>query len=416
MKIKFNLLNILIFISINSSVASASPYFNTTQNKYLNSQNQNSIQSGINNHQSYPSGGFQPNFNQPQIISVMQAPTGSSVILGGTVVPLREVTLSAQIPGRVDYLAGVEGESFQAGEVVVAIDDDDLRAKRAQAIANLSAQSQAFQNSRVQYSKEFWAPRSRDVGRMPGMGLPSMFDMFFTRPMGNGMGLGNPLLERQADLYAQGTNVGQARSQHIGALSQLQQVDAMLRDSRTVVPFDSIIVKKLVEVGQTVQPGQPLLRLADSHALQLKVEVPVRLVSGLRQDMMVPVILDVGSTRIQARVAQVYPVADNNRHTVTVKFDLPDGVPGGPGMYAEVMIPDPSIAVQNLPIIPNSAVVWRGSLPAVFIVNQKNEKELRLVRLGEAIDNRTVAVLSGLYVGERIFSQPSPGMASGWTR
>lgn len=417
MKIKFNLLNILmLIISINSSVACASPYFNNTQNKYLNSQNQNSIQSGINNNQSYPSGAFQPNFNQPQIISVMQAPTGSSVILGGTVVPLREVTLSAQIPGRVDYLAGVEGESFQAGEVVVAIDDDDLRAKRAQAIANLNAQSQAFQNSRVQYSKEFWAPRSRDVGRMPGMGLPSMFDMFFTRPMGNGMGLGNPLLERQADLYAQGTNVGQARSQHIGALSQLQQVDAMLRDSRTVVPFDSIIVKKLVEVGQTVQPGQPLLRLADSHALQLKVEVPVRLVSGLRQDMTVPVILDVGSTRIQARVAQVYPVADNNRHTVTVKFDLPDGVPGGPGMYAEVMIPDPSIAVQNLPIIPNSAVVWRGSLPAVFIVNQKNEKELRLVRLGEAIDNMTVAVLSGLYVGERIFSQPSPGMASGWTR
>lgn len=417
-KLEFkNIIKILIFLSLSTSsiYTVASPYSNNTQRQYQNNQYQNTMSSNVANHASMNSSRTNIS-NQSQIITVMRAPTGSSVVLGGTVVPLREVTLSAQIPGRVDYLAGVEGESFQAGEIVVAIDDDDLRAKRAQALANLNAQSQAFQNSRVQYSKEFWAPRSRDVGRMPGMGLPSMFDMFFTRPMASGMGAGNPLLERQADLYAQGTNVGQARSQHIGALSQLQQVDAMLRDSRTVVPFDSIIVKKLVEVGQTVQPGQPLLRLADSHALQLKVEVPVRLVSGLRQDMTVPVILDVGNTRIQARVAQIYPVADNNRHTVTVKLDLPDGVPGGPGMYAEVMVPDPSVPVQNLPVIPNSAVIWRGSLPAVFVVNQQNEKELRLLRLGEAIDNWTVAVLSGLYTGERIFAQPTPGMSAGWLK
>ncbi len=364
----------------------------------------------------YQAANNQTNFNQSQIISVMLAPTGSSVVLGGTVVPLREVTLSAQVPGRVDYLAGIEGEFFQAGTVVVAIDDDDLLAKRQQALANISAQSQALQNSRLQYSKEFWAPRSRDVGRMPGMGLPSMFDMFFTRPMASGMGYGNPLLERQADLYAQGTNVGQARSQQISALSQLQQVDAQLRDTRAIVPFDAIIVKKLVEVGQTVQPGQALLKLADSQNLQLKVEVPVRLVSALRKDMFVPAILDVGSERIQARVAQIYPVADNNRHTVTVKFDLPKGVPGGPGMYAEVMIPDPSVAIQNLPVIPNSAVIWRGSLPAVFVVNHQNKKELRLLRLGEAIDNWTIAVLSGLRAGERIFLHPSPGMAAGWIK
>ncbi|VAW95626.1 Efflux transporter, RND family, MFP subunit, AcrA/E family [hydrothermal vent metagenome] len=405
----------IILLTVSSFVVVASPYYNNMQMPMSQpSGMQNQIQ--VNNPYGNGNRAGIPYSPQPQIISVMAAPTGSSVVLGGTVVPLREVTLSAQIPGRVDYLAGVEGESFQAGEVVVAIDDDDLLAKRQQALANITAQQQALQNSRVQYSKEFWAPRSRDVGRMPGMGLPSMFDMFFTRPMASGMGYGNPILERQADLYAQGTHVGQARSQHISALSELQQVDAKLRDSRTVVPFDAIIVKRLVEVGQTVQPGQPLLKLADSHALQLKVEVPVRLVSGLRQEMMVPVILDVGNTQIRAQVAQIYPVADNNRHTVTVKFDLPDGIPGGPGMYAEVMIPDPSIPVQNLPIIPNSAVIWRGSLPAVFVVNYQNKKELRLIRLGEAIDKWTVAVLSGLRAGERIFAQPSPGMSAGWVK
>jgi len=401
----------LLVIGATTSAVLASPY-------QMNSQApvQRNYSQGNYTQTNYAPAGGMNNSAQSQVITVMTAPTGSSVVLGGTIVPLREVTLAAQMPGRVEYLAGVEGEHFQAGEVVAAVDDDDLLAKREQALANLSAQSRAFQNSQVQYSKEFWSPRSRDIGKMPGMGMPSMFDMFFTRPMASSMGMGNPLLDRQADLYAQGTNMGQARSQHVGALSQLREVEASLRDSRSVAPFDAIIVKKLVEVGQTVQPGQALLKLADSHALQLQVEVPVRLVAGLRQDLIVPVILDVGNIRIQARVAQIYPVADNSRHTVKVKFDLPEGVPGGPGMYAEVMVPDPSIPVQNLPIIPNSAVIWRGSLPAVYIVNHKNENELRLVRLGEAIDNWNVAVLSGLRAGERVFSQPSPGMASGWVK
>ena len=58
----------------------------------------------------------------------------------------------------------------------------------------------------------------------------------------------------------------------------------------------------------------------------------------------------------------------------------------------------------------------RGSLPAVYIVNHKNENELRLVRLGEAIDKWNVAVLSGLRAGERVYAQPSPGMAVGWVK
>ena len=360
------------------------------------------------------SGMMQNNPVVPQIITVSNTQTGTSIVIGGTVVPLREVTLSAQIPGRIEYLAGIEGDWFDAGQVIAAVDDDDLQAKRQQAIANINGQMSAVQNAQVQYSREFWSPQSRNIGRMPGMALPSMFDTFFTRPFGSAMGLGNPLLDRQADLYSQNSQLGLARSQHIGAISQLQEIDAMLRDTRAVAPFSGVVVKKLVEVGDTVQPGQPLFKFADARYLQIQVEVPARLMSGIRQDMIVPAILDIGHTQLSARVAQIYPMADTKRHTVTVKLDLPEGIPGGPGMYAEVMLPDVNAPVNVLPVIPNSAVVWRGSLPAVFVLNEKNKSELRLLRLGETIDNRNVSVLSGLRAGERIYAQPSPGMASGW--
>lgn len=357
---------------------------------------------------------YQTSNGLSQIITVSNTKTGTSIVLGGTVVPLREVTLSAQMPGRIEFLAGIEGDWFQAGQVIAAVDDDDLQAKRQQALANISGQMSAVQNAQVQYSREFWSPQSRNIGRMPGMALPSMFDTFFTRPFGSAMGLGNPLLDRQADLYSQNSQLGLARSQHIGAISQLQEIDARLRDTVAVAPFSGVVVTKLVEVGDTVQPGQPLYKFADARYLQIQVEVPARLMSGIRQDMVVPAMLDVGSTRISARVAQIYPMADTQRHTVTVKFDLPEGVPGGPGMYAEVMIPDVNAPVNILPVIPHSAVVWRGSLPAVFVLNSKNESELRLLRLGETVDAMNVSVLSGLREGDRIYAEPSPGMASGW--
>lgn len=363
----------------------------------------------------YAPSGIPSSYMQPGIITVQMANTGASVILGGTVIPVREATLAAQMPGRIEFLAGHEGDWFEEGDMLAAIDDDDLLARRQQALAALGGQASALQNAQVQYTREFWAPQSRSLSRAPGMGMPSMFDMFFTRVMGSGMGMGNPWLERHADLYSQGANVGQAQSQHWSAMSRLQEMDAMLRDSRSIAPFAGVIVKKLVEVGDAVQPGQPLLRYADTEELQLQIEVPARLMPGLKEEMIVPSMLDIGERVINARVAQIYPMADRQRHTITVKLDLPSGIPAAPGMYAEIMIPDVSTPVQFLPVIPNSSVVWRGSLPAVYVMNHKNKTELRLVRLGEAVDPHTTSVLSGLRPGERLYATPPPGMSSDWT-
>jgi multidrug efflux pump subunit AcrA (membrane-fusion protein) len=126
--------------------------------------------------------------------------------------------------------------------------------------------------------------------------------------------------------------------------------------------------------------------------------------------MMVPAKLDVGNTKLNVRVAQIYPMADVQRHTVTVKLDLPPGSPAGPGMYAEVQLPDASSSSNILPVVPVSSVVWRGNLPAVFVVGSDNKNELRMVKVGERSGN-SYTILSGLNIGERI--QLTPG-GVGW--
>ena len=355
-----------------------------------------------------------------QIVTVEASTTANAVTLGGTVVAFREVTLTAQIPGRVEFIAGTEGDAFKKDDILVAIDDDDLLAKRRSAVAQYNNALAAISNARVQYDRERWSPQSRSISKSGGMGMPNMFDQMFTQPMSQSMMPGNyggdRYVDREADLHGFGTQLTQAQNQQLQAKSAIEQIDASLRDARSFAPFDGVIIKKMVEEGDTVQPGQPLIEFADLTYLQVEVDVPIRLMSGLKKGMLVPVKIDVGNIRADARVAQIFPSADAVRHTVKVKFDLPLDVPGGPGMYAEVMVPDSSAQTGPVPVIPDSAVLWRGSLPAVYVAAADGKTELRLIRLGEYVSGDRVAILSGLKVGERVYATPPTGASSDWNK
>jgi len=78
------------------------------------------------------------NYQQPQVVTVGQRKTGVSTILGATVVPYREVAFSAETSGRVEYIAGQEGDRFNQEQVLLALDTDELLARREQVLADLN--------------------------------------------------------------------------------------------------------------------------------------------------------------------------------------------------------------------------------------------------------------------------------------
>ena len=331
----------------------------------------------------------------------------SQVYLGGTVIPARQVTIAAQMPGRVEFLAGAEGDVFEAHTALVALDDAELLAQRRAALAQMANADAMLRNAGVQFNRELVSPQSRSS--MPGMGIPGMFDNMFTRGFSDMMGHNNSGFERHADLYSRSAGVEQARSSFMQARSQLEAIDARLRDLVGYAPFAGVIVEKRVEVGDTVQPGQPLIVYADTTALQVQVDVPARLMPGMTTGMLLPTRLDVHNRAVQARVAQVFPMADPVRHTVTVKLDLPLDAPAAPGMYAEVMLADPLAQVREVPAVPRAALVQRGSLPTVCVQRADGGREMRVVRTGTPVGQDRVAILAGLSGGEQVFVNSRPG-------
>jgi multidrug efflux pump subunit AcrA (membrane-fusion protein) len=329
----------------------------------------------------------------------------NQIVLGGSVIPSRQVSIAAQMPGRVKFIAGAEGDAFEQNTALVALGDDELHAQRRAALAAMANAEASLRNAGVQFQRELTSPTSRNS--MSGMGVPGMFDQMFTRNFSDMMGINNPGMERQADLYSRSTGIEQARSAYMQARSQIEQVDAKLRDAVGYAPFNGVIVKKMVEIGDTVQPGQPLVTYADTEALQVMVEVPARLMPGVRDKDELEARLDIDKdTPVKVRVAQIFPMADPIRHTVTVKLDIPLDSRAAPGMYAEVMIPDVSTPAMNLPVVSRAAIVRRGSLPAVYVLSPLGKRELRVVRLGRPMADDRVAVLAGLSGGERVVNNP----------
>jgi multidrug efflux pump subunit AcrA (membrane-fusion protein) len=324
--------------------------------------------------------------------------------LGGSVVPDQIVNLTAQMPGDVSFVAGQEGDAFRQGEVLVSLDPKTLLAKREQILAQIASAEAGYRNALVQYRQELVNPYSQ--GNTMLGGAPGMFSIF-SDPARSLMGQGDPDVERGSNLYAHGVQVETAANAVNQANAALRELDESLQNANSYAPFDGVILKKMVEQGDIVQPGMPLVSFADITRLQIRVEVPTRLLRAIQVGHQVQASLDGQAAPIPVRVDRIFPMADAGGHTTTVKFALPDGVPAHSGMYAEVMLPDPDGNATALPTIPESAMVWRGSLPAVYKVEEDGSIKLRLIRVGEQAANGMFSVVSGIRAGDRILEDPS---------
>ncbi len=329
-------------------------------------------------------------------------------LLGGVVVSSAQVSLSAQVAGDVLSVSGKEGDMFKRGTTLVTLEQESIQAQRDSAYAEISSANEALRNAGVQYSQSIVSPNSNGMFG----GIPGMFSMF-TDPMLKMSGQGNPEFDKFANRTSRYTGYQQAKNKLRQAELNLKQVEERLKDANVVAPFDGVIVVKNINQGDVVQPGQVLIKFANIKDLQVEVNVPSRLVSSLRLDKKYRIKLDIANIVVDAKLSQIYPIADNNKHSVKVKFDLPASVPVLAGAYAEVEIFETDSGVLTA-VIPEAAIMWRSSLPSVFVINPQTTKtELRFVRLGEQVGKSKKSVLSGLKIGEKIVANPNILMVSG---
>jgi multidrug efflux pump subunit AcrA (membrane-fusion protein) len=169
---------------------------------------------------------------------------GSVASVGATVVPFEEITFTAQIPGRMELMAGGEGSFFKQGEVIARIDDEEIKAQRQAALAEIRNAEAALRNAGVQLQRERTNPTPTNQNMMDQFMPMNPMSMFGNRS--------DTYVDRRANLYSQGTAVEQARGRVVQARSRLTEIEAKMNDTKSVAPFDGYITQKFVNKGDPI--------------------------------------------------------------------------------------------------------------------------------------------------------------------
>ncbi len=167
--------------------------------------------------------------------------------------------------------------------------------------------------------------------------------------------------------------------------------------TRITAPMSGVVTVKMVDPGSTVFPGMPLLTIEEEGLYRLELAVPASLQGKVSLGMSVPVSLDGGSNNVTGTVVEIVPKVDPVSRTFTVKLDISaKGLHSG--QFGRALLP---VGEKQGLLIPKKAVLKRGELTFVWVVDDGNITRMRLVKPGTVVANQ-IEILAGLSAGERI--------------
>ena len=166
-------------------------------------------------------------------------------------------------------------------------------------------------------------------------------------------------------------------------------------------PYSGVVTKRLVEVGETVTPGKPLMTGLSLRDLRLSLNVPQSVVAAVRR--IGKAAIYVGDRRIEASHITVFPEAAAPSSTFRARVELPPNAADlSPGMYVKVGL---VVGDTERLLVPRAALVERSEVRAVYVVDVQNRAQLRYVRTGHLFGER-IEILSGLSAGDRVATDP----------
>ena len=213
---------------------------------------------------------------------------------------------------------------------------------------------------------------------------------------------GNAITTQEMDNVTNQANqarhgVEQAQAMVKRTESSWDEAKIFLGFSRITSSIDGIVTGKMTDLGSMASPGVPLLQLEDRASRLVEASFEERMLDSVKEGMEVQVRVPSNAEETAGRIVEVVPTVDPRTRTFVVKIAVP-GVDLRSGQYGSVRFKS---GTRNLLLVPVSAVVTRGQLTGVFIVDSNDHVIYRLIRVGRHY-GEMVEVLSGLTAGDTI--------------
>lgn len=325
---------------------------------------------------------------------------GNAIPVSGTLKPLTQATVKSKVAAEVARVHVQEGEHVTAGQILVTLDTADLRARLDTQHASL-----AEMKARLELAKKNEANSRQLLSK--GFISQNAFDAI------------------ASNVEITAANLKSAEAQ--AAIAQRALADATIR-----APFAGIVAKRLINVGEKLNPDSPVMHIVDLSRMELEAMVPVAEIPGVKIGQEIAFKVDGFNERaFKGQVERINPAAETGSRSIAVFVTLPnaDAALKG-GMFASGRLAALSRgAVSAIPLV---ALREEGGQNYVLIV--KNDKidrkpvtagtrnvDMGLVEIRERLEPGTTVVavkMEGLKPGAKAIiknaaSPDSPKTANG---
>src|SRR5690625_25579 len=346
-----------------------------------------------------------------ETVTLEAVATAREQVWDGVVEAIEHTTLAAQTSARVDAMLVDVGDRVKKGDVLMRLTDIEQRSGQRSAQAGVEAARAEHSDAAAEFER---------TEKMYERGLTS-----------------------SASLDAASARFNAAVAMLAAAEAALESAGQQAEYTTVTAPFDGVITERFVEPGQAVQSGppapQPLLAMLAPDALRVEVTGPQGAAGGrgpagqsgppappallamlapdaLRGEVTVPqsaagairrsgraVVFDRDGRRIEAAALTVFPRGDAQTHSFRVRVALPERVEDlYPGMTVKVGF---EMKQDRRLMVPESAVMRRGELSGVYVMNDDGTLLLRQIRRGHASGGE-MEVLAGLKEHDRVVLDP----------
>jgi HlyD family secretion protein len=327
----------------------------------------------------------------------------SSVLASGKLVHEEEVKLTTEEIGRVTAIHVEEGAKVTAGQLVLQIDDQRLRAAVDQNEASVRMQEIAIQRQQLQVEnlRTQWE-------RMRGLNERRLIDedSFVTAT--------NNLEIAEVDLSSSRESLQQARA-------QLDQAQDRLSKTRVYSPIDGTVTTLDIKVGETAIssstniPGSSLMTIANPASIHTEVNVDEADIANVTIGQMArvfaiaypdqPVDGVVDSIAISAKVAEGQ---QGQSFAVKIRLLDPEKITLRPGMTCRAEIftatKEDAVAVPIQAILVEEDLTANETSRDVFVVRGGRVAKIA-VEVGLS-DDTYQQIVSGLSVGDQVVTGP----------
>ncbi len=353
-------------------------------------------------------------------LAPVRQPMVQTIVISGRVVQRRQSVLGTLVAGTAAEVRVDDGDRVEADALLVRLADEDALANLAEAEAAVSeaearlvrvrgvGRRMAEQSLRQAIIEAKQAEVEFKRQRLLA-GTGAVSELSFERARRDRDQARSRRISASLEVAAaapKGSDVAMAAAALSRAQARLTAAQVALEETRIRAPLSGVVLKRHVEPGEVVQPGEALVTFAGDGPLQVRIQPDESNLALLQvgQEALVSSEAFPGQ-RLAASISRIAPSVDPIRGTVEVDLDIEDESDLRPDMTMTVEIEVGR--TKSALVVPSWAIRDLGSDSPWILIAEDGEARRREVELGLEGDD-LVEVVSGLGGDDRVLSPTLP--------